>query len=159
MCEYKTLSGDSAIFTLENAPIGLAHVNALGKFIYVNREFCNIAGWPREDLLQMGWPDITHPEDVMPDSAQVEALLRREMPSYQMDKRYLTKDDKTVWISLNVWALFQEGVFKHFIVAIEDITQRQTRITKLEKRLDEAISEINELNERFKNDRSAIRKV
>lgn len=104
----------------------------------------------------MGWPDITHPEDVMPDSAHVEALLRREMPSYQLDKRYITKNDDVVWISLNVWAFFQKGVFKHFICAIENITERQTRLTRLEQRLDEAIAEINDLNERFKHDRSAI---
>lgn len=156
------IGGDTALFTLENAPIGLAHVSEWGAFQYVNNEYAKIAGWPKEELLKMGWPDITHPEDVMPDSRHVEALLRREMPSYQMDKRYITKDNRTVWVSLNVWAYFKDGKFVNFIVAIEDITERQYRMMRLEQKLDNAISDLNALNNRLnrsgtENDRGTIR--
>lgn len=150
------LSGDSAIFTIENAPIGLAHVDKWDKFLYVNAKFCNVAGWPRQELLQMGWPDITHPDDVLPDSENVEALLRREMPSYQMDKRYVAQDGRVVWISLNVTAYFVDGVFMHFIVAIEDITSRQERMQRLEAQLEFAIDQLRTLNTRLQEQRAAV---
>lgn len=153
------ISGDSAIFTLENAPIGIAHVDQFGKFLFVNREYCTISGWPKKDLLQKSWPEITHAEDVMPDSGNVERVLRREIPSYQMDKRYVTKDNRIVWVSLNVWGFFKADNFKHFIVTVEDITDRQKRLMRLEAKLTHAIDEITALNKRLSCDRSTIRTI
>jgi two-component system sensor histidine kinase/response regulator len=37
--------------TFENAAVGIAHVDAAGRFLRVNEKFCGIVGYPREELL------------------------------------------------------------------------------------------------------------
>lgn len=145
------LSESSAVFTVENAPIGIAHVDATGKFLYVNRAFAGIVGWSRQDLLKTTWQSITHPDDVDPDSDHVGALLCREREQYQMDKRYITESGQTVWVSLNVYAYFIGTEFQRFISIIEDITSRYNRLDHLEKQLNDAIFMVSELNREFAN--------
>ena len=49
--------------TFENAAVGIAHVDADGRFLLVNDKLCDIVGYTREELLAKGFQDITHPED------------------------------------------------------------------------------------------------
>src|SRR5205823_376390 len=50
--------------TFENAAVGIAHVDAAGRFLRVNEKFCAIVGYSRAELLQRSYQDITHPDDL-----------------------------------------------------------------------------------------------
>ena len=50
--------------TFENAAVGIAHTHPEGRFLRVNEKFCAIVGYPREELLEKTWHDITHPDDL-----------------------------------------------------------------------------------------------
>src|SRR5262249_42317870 len=49
--------------TFENAAVGITHNDSAGRFLRVNGTFCAIVGYPREELLQKTFQDITHPDD------------------------------------------------------------------------------------------------
>jgi PAS domain S-box-containing protein len=42
---------------------GIAETDTNGRFITVNDRYCEITGYPREELLQLGMQEITHRED------------------------------------------------------------------------------------------------
>lgn len=140
-----SLNSDSAMFTVENAPIGIAHVDKWGKFLYVNRAYCEIGGWERDYLLSVGWPDVTHPEDIMPDSVQVEAVLRGEIPSYNLHKRYVTVKGDPVWVSLNVWGYFKDTEFQFFVVTADSVDHFYSRLSRIESMLDIALSRLHKI--------------
>ncbi|HYW82943.1 MAG TPA: PAS domain S-box protein, partial [Spirochaetia bacterium] len=90
--------------TFENAAVGIAHVDAEGRFLLVNEKLCAIVGYTREELLARAFRDVTHPEDLAANLEQFGALMRGEVPSFSLEKRYLRKDGSVVWgnVSLSI---------------------------------------------------------
>ena len=109
------------------SPNGMCFVNVAGRFIKVNRAFCEMLGYTEEELLNRGFADITHPEDVSIDLDQHRRLVAREIGSYNRMKRYVRKDGRQIWVSLAVGAVHNSsGQPSYFIGQMQDITlQRQ----------------------------------
>jgi PAS domain S-box-containing protein len=85
---------------LEHCPVGVAQNAPDGRFEYVNAGFCNIVGYSREELLQLTWQQITHPDDLLADQGLANLVLAGKLPHYTIEKRYLRKDGSPVWVSL-----------------------------------------------------------
>ena len=112
--------------TFEQAAVGIAHVAPNGRWLRVNQKLCDIVGYSREELLALGFQDITHPDDLERDLDYLHRLLQAEVPSYSIEKRYLRKDRKIVWINLTIALVRkQSGQPDYFISVIEDITVRK----------------------------------
>lgn len=109
------------------SPHGMAFVNPQGRFTRVNHTLCEMLGYSEEELLDLGFPDVTHPDDVAIDLDQLRRLVAREVSSYHRIKRYVRKDGRAIWVSLAVAAVHDsEGKPIYFIGQIQDITlQRQ----------------------------------
>src|SRR5258705_549692 len=108
------------------APIGMAIVSPEGKWLQVNRAICEIVGYQAVELQLLTFQDITHPDDLEADLGYLEQLLRGEIRSYQMEKRYFHKNGHVVWVLLSVTlARRMDGTPLHFISQIQDITQRK----------------------------------
>jgi PAS domain S-box-containing protein len=117
--------------TFEYTPMGFAHVSIEGEFLRVNQRFCEIVGYSQAELLASTFQAITEPADLGEDLALVAGLLNGEIHEYTLEKRYIHKQGHQVWVNLTV-ALIREtdivpnrGAPKHFISAIQDITERK----------------------------------
>jgi two-component system, sensor histidine kinase and response regulator len=120
--------------TFENAAVGIAHTHPEGRFLRVNEKFCAIVGYPREELLEKTWHDITHPDDLAASIDVSAAALRGESPGLPLEKRYLRKDGSLVWAELVISPQRDAaGAPGYLIAIIQDISQR--------KRLEEALRE------------------
>jgi diguanylate cyclase (GGDEF)-like protein/PAS domain S-box-containing protein len=108
---------------LEDAPIGMALVAPDGRWLKVNRALCEIVGYEEAELLELSFQDLTHPDDLEADLEHVRRMLAGEIGSYEIEKRYLRKDGRIVWIKLSVTLMRDE---QHrplqFISQIQDIT-------------------------------------
>ncbi|MET0051248.1 MAG: PAS domain S-box protein [Candidatus Thiodiazotropha sp.] len=106
------------------AAVGIARVAPDGNWLEVNDRLCEIVGYPREELLKLSFQDITHPDDLQQDLKYVQQMLDHQLSSYYMEKRYLHKTGRTVWIRLSVSLILKEsGAPDFFISIIEDITE------------------------------------
>lgn len=109
----------------ESAPVGMALVNTKGKFVHVNDAMAEITGFTRDALLQMGPPNVTHPDDIQVTQQQVKGLLTGELPRLSVEKRYLHASGRTVWVSLNATVLHDvEGQPEYILAHILDVTER-----------------------------------
>jgi PAS domain S-box-containing protein len=118
--------------TFENAPIGLAHVSPEGKWLRVNRQLCDILGYSQEELLDLTFHDITHPEDLTQSRAAAEDLLAGRSDQFSARKRCLRKDGLIVWVNLAVsCARDSDHKVKHFISIFDDMTERTDRGARL----------------------------
>jgi PAS domain S-box-containing protein len=128
----------------EHAPIGLASVALDGRWIMVNDALCRLLGYPKTELLQKDFQQLTHPEDLAADLAQAQRLLAGEIPSYSMEKRYRRKDGSFVWARLTGAAVRDAtGRTLEFIAIVEDITaakQAEQELARARSRLDSALT-------------------
>jgi PAS domain-containing protein len=76
-------------------------------------------------MLATNFQAITHPDDLETDLAYVKQLLAGEVPTYQMEKRYIHKLGFIVWIQLSV-SLVRDVDSRplHFISQIQNVTDR-----------------------------------
>lgn len=126
----------------EHASIGMALVSPEGRWIKVNRALCRLLGYTPGELYQRTFQDLTHPDDLEADVAQVRQVLAGEILSYQMEKRYFHKEGRLVWALLSVSLIRDSaGAPVHFISQIQDITERkeaEAELDALHKELVEA---------------------
>ncbi len=118
----------------ENSGIGMALVGIAGNWLNVNKEVCKITGYSKEELLLLTFQDITHPDDLDADINLVGQMLRKEIHSYHLEKRYITKNKNIVWVLLTVSLVWKSEAEPNFFIAqIMDITKKK----QLEKEIEE----------------------
>jgi PAS domain S-box-containing protein len=119
-------SNETLKATFEQAAIGIGLADLEGRFVDANRRFAEILGYSREEMLGLGFLDITHPEDVADTEAHLRRLLSGEVREYSLEKRYLRRDGASVWSNTSVTLVRdQAGRPMRFIGAVEDITRRK----------------------------------
>lgn len=112
--------------TFEQAAVGMAHVAPDGGWLRVNDRLCDIVGYPKDELMALGFRDITHPDDVDADLAALGRMLDGTLPVYRREKRYLRKSGGTVWVNLTVSLVRRpDGAPDYFITVVEDIGERK----------------------------------
>lgn len=112
--------------TVDNAPIGMALVAPDGRWISANQRVLEIVGYTAEELQKLTFQDITHPDDLPKDLALYGAMLRGEIPRYELPKRYIRKDGAIVDILLSVSMLRDDrGEPRLFIVQIQDLREKK----------------------------------
>lgn len=113
-----------------------------GKWLRVNHSLCEITGYSEEELLQRSFQDITHPDDLDLDLANVRKMLAGEIDDYQMEKRYCHKNGAIVWALLSVSLVRDKKERPRFFISqIQDITSRK----ESERQLEAACAEIAKL--------------
>jgi diguanylate cyclase (GGDEF)-like protein/PAS domain S-box-containing protein len=124
---------------LEHAPIGMAIVGLDGLFREVNPALCRLTGYPSAELRALTFQDITHPDDLDADLAQLAQLVVGEIDSYSMEKRYYSATGDLIWVLIAVsLVLADDGEPLYFVSQIQDITHR--------KQSEEALAEAHALN-------------
>jgi len=110
------------------SPHGMAFVDTEGRFIKANGALCEMLGYSEDELLNLRFADVTHPDDVAVDLDQLQRLVRREIRSYHRIKRYVRKDGLPIWISLGVSAVHDNtGKPIYFIGQYQDITAQREK--------------------------------
>ncbi len=112
--------------TFENAAVGIAHEDLTGRFLRLNERFCAILGYPCTELVGKTLADVTHPDDLSADLARFDALIRGDLSSYTMEKRFIRKDGSPIWAHLTVSLQFDAaGKPAYCIKIIQDISERK----------------------------------
>ncbi|WP_430462688.1 PAS domain S-box protein [Thalassolituus sp. LLYu03] len=110
----------------ELSSVGICTVSLGGRFLRVNRHLCEFLGYSREELIELCFQDITHPDDLDADVSNVNDLLKGVGSSYSMEKRYKTSDGRFLWANLTVTLIRDEQDFPdYFISVIQDIGDRK----------------------------------
>ena len=110
----------------EKGPLGMAISDARSRFIKVNPMFCTMLGYSQEELLTKSFADITHPDHLKEDIAQVKRLSAGEIPEYTTEKQYIKKNGDVIWASVVVSVVRDvDGKFLYYLAMISDISERK----------------------------------
>lgn len=112
--------------TVDQAAVGITHVSPDGRFLHVNRYFCDLVGYSEEELLGMSFRDITFAQDLSANEEQARQLLDGNLASFALEKRYVHKSGSLVWVHLTASVLFAAGgAPQYFISVVRDISERK----------------------------------
>jgi diguanylate cyclase (GGDEF)-like protein/PAS domain S-box-containing protein len=107
--------------------IGLTQVNVEGRFVVVNRRFCEMLGYSRDELIGKRFEEITHPDDRGEDEDVAGEMARGEAQSSTLisrQKRYLRKDGSVMWAQRSGVAVRSAlGEPLYGLGSIEDVSQ------------------------------------
>jgi diguanylate cyclase (GGDEF)-like protein/PAS domain S-box-containing protein len=88
----------------EDSAIGVAILGVdpkgPGRFLEVNDAFCQLYGYPRQQLLEMSYSQLVHPDETHAAREEIRRLLAGELESYHAELRCLHARGHTIWIGL-----------------------------------------------------------
>lgn len=120
-----------AIF--EQAAVGICHNTLEGQFIKANRAFMDMLGYSNEELTRMNYRDITYAKDLELDEKKTASLLKGEISTFSLEKRYLRKDGEVIWVYLTVSKTQTTQQTPSYLVAVvENINDRKRFENELE---------------------------
>lgn len=96
-----TLTGEHAAW-FASPGVGVVIGSGDARCLEVNDHMCRLLGYAREELVNRSWKAFTHPDDLELDSAHFARLVRGEVESYAIDKRFVRKDGSILWCLLSV---------------------------------------------------------
>jgi diguanylate cyclase (GGDEF)-like protein/PAS domain S-box-containing protein len=112
--------------TFTDSPVAMALVSPDLKLAQVNRAFSELTGYGARELSEMTFADITHPADVSLDVDLAERIFKGQLPRYEIEKRYITKNRRLVWVNLTASVIRDaEGAPLYGISVIQNITERR----------------------------------
>ncbi|PSN18117.1 hypothetical protein C7271_14230, partial [filamentous cyanobacterium CCP5] len=132
--------------TFEQVCVGIARCDLDGRIVEANQKICDIMGYESAaELCKKTYLEITHPDDLAVDQAQVARLLSGDASNFVMEKRYLRRDGTVVWGNLAVAVVRdQEGAPRYWVAVVEDISDRkqaEQALLKMNAELETRISD------------------
>jgi PAS domain S-box-containing protein len=139
----------------DHSGIGIALISPDGKWLDVNSIVCQMTGYSKEELLQLTHYDVTYPADKDIDRGLIDQMLDKDIYTYSIEKRYISKEKKIVLGLLTVSLVWNsDGTPKFFITQVIDITKKkelENQIKKKNAELETAraslVNKVNELEE------------
>ena len=128
---------DEGILTLQTlldqSPIGIAitfsdqSITSNNRnMVNVNNALLRITGRTNDELNTIGWPTITHQDDIEKDLALFKKLESGEINNYTTESRYIRPDNSIVWVNITVANLNIKNEHKYnYIYLVQDISQRK----------------------------------
>ena len=109
----------------ERAPLGMSIVDSgSGRFLAVNPRMGEIVGYDPAELERTTFQSITHPDHLAADLDSVESLAAGAVPEIGMEKRYLHRSGRVVWVRLRMVRLpCVPGQPLRHMALVEDITE------------------------------------
>ena len=111
----------------DQAAVGVALCDSIsGNYIAVNDRYCDIVGYSQQEISQLTFPAITHPDDLQDDLDKMELILEDKIEDFTIEKRYIRKDGSVVWVKITVSPIqTHSDDLKLHIAIVEDITKQK----------------------------------
>jgi two-component system, LuxR family, sensor kinase FixL len=110
----------------ENAPTGIAIKTMTGRFAMCNPAYRSIVGYDQAELENLHFSSLVHPDDRFVYMEWMDRLLRKDIPGFSIENRYVRRTGEFVWVQKFVSLLSNSsGHATHVIALVTDISSRR----------------------------------
>ncbi|WP_447980137.1 PAS domain S-box protein [Candidatus Nitrospira bockiana] len=110
----------------DQAAVGIALVDAKGRFLETNDKLCDLLGYGPNELHELTCADLTHPDDRPKHCALMKGLVGGDNRDYVAETRYIRRDGSETWVNVAMAALLRRDAPPEKLVAIiQDIDARK----------------------------------
>ncbi|MCK9306020.1 MAG: PAS domain S-box protein [Methanoculleus sp.] len=110
----------------EEAGIGIVLLDLDWRIMRTNPAFRRMVGCGEDELVGRSVAEITHPDDVEMNRALFYEMVTGRRSRFQLEKRYIGKDDRFGWVRLTSTLLRDaKGVPRFAVSMVEDISDRK----------------------------------
>lgn len=112
---------------IDYASVGIAYANKNGEIESLNHMFLQILEYEDEnELIGVHFSHFTHPDDIKKDLDYVAEIIAGKINTFNLEKRYITKNKNIKWIDLRVSAILDnDGEVLNFVAMVIDITENK----------------------------------
>ncbi len=141
----------------EEGPLGMAIIRFNQRVIKVNAMLCQMLGYTELELLSQPFKVIDHPEDVNIDHHLAKELYYGRIPSYQVEKRCIKKNQEVIWVALTASVVKdRKGKTIYGLAMLKDITKQKLAQDLIANSLAEKEVLLKEVHHRVKNNLHVI---
>jgi PAS domain S-box-containing protein len=138
--------GQPALFRqlINSGDVGLVVTSPKKRWLGANNRWSEMIGFSAEELSTTDWAQLTHLDDLAPDVAQFNRLLRGQSEGYVLEKRFIRKNGEVLHAEISVKAFRDGDAGLRFTAAIVDISRWKTAecsLAEMRRRLIEAQEE------------------
>jgi PAS domain S-box-containing protein len=110
----------------EQANLGIKLIDSKGRILESNPAFQKMLGYSAEELREMTYTNLTHPDDRIWHTRLLEELLSGKRDQFRIEKRYLRKDGSVIWGRLSM-SLFRgkDDEPAYAIGMVENVTEQK----------------------------------
>lgn len=113
-------------------PVGIFRTNAVGSCIYVNQQWCEIAGLTPEEASGEGWQQSIHPEDRDLVTTEWENSVLENRP-FHLEYRFQRPDGMVIWVyGQGIAERDSNGQLISYVGTITNISDRKQAEQNLE---------------------------
>lgn len=131
----RQLEDCSQLQSFFNQPgVGINQADEAGRFLRVNRRFCDLLGYSEAELLQLSYQQVTHSDDLIRQAELEHQLFVGANQGTTFEKRYIKKDGGIVWTRVTLSPVLngtQRPVSD--VALVEDISDRVHMAQELQK--------------------------
>ena len=130
--------------------VGMTVASLEKGLLQFNDKYCEITGYRREELENMSWMDITHPDDRDEEAIRFKRVNNGEKEGFTRNKRYVRNNGEIIHVMVSTECIRKpDGAVDYFVSFVQDITEmkqaeedlRQAR-DELELRVQERTAEL-----------------
>jgi len=119
----------------EYSAAGMVVVDANDRCVFANQAFCDLIGYTVEEVQGKTMPEVTHPDDVVVTLQSLRQLTTGEEKGCQIEKRYIHKSGRPVWVLLTVTLIPRADHLQSdlSVGVVQDIGQRKAAEEALQR--------------------------
>jgi PAS domain S-box-containing protein len=119
-----------------NAGVGIVSTDTRGKFVRVNDQFLDFIGYIWEELGDLSFTDIIHPDYLEKIGNHIEKQINDETDFYRMESRFIRKDGIERWADIRSASIrSEEREFLVSVTTVTDITESKRAEVEQARRL------------------------
>jgi len=118
----------------EHTSVGIVVADPEGRIIQANQAFQELIGYSEDELKEMSYFDISHPDDLEISHSRHDELLSNPSKGNTLEKRFVRKDGQVIWTTRTSSVVSDaRGKILNTYAIINDITDRKFNETQLQE--------------------------
>lgn len=106
---------------VDQAAVGMVLTDANGRWLRLNKAYAEMLGYSVDELMDMGFMDVTHPADRGKDKRAIAQLKAGKTERYSLEKRYVRRDGSHFWVRVHISGVFEDGVLIYWATQVIDV--------------------------------------